>query len=74
MSEEKKKGTAPARAGHRRAKIAVYYLRRYPFNKLKKILRHNGLAAARVWAKEHMEDAALIRAKKAVKESNWAVR
>ncbi len=60
----------PARAGHRSAKIAVYYKLRYPFNKLKRILRHSGIAAARKWAKDHSAEAALIRAKKALGVNN----
>lgn len=29
---------------------AEYYMLRWPVNKLKRILRHNGLSAARSWA------------------------
>jgi aminopeptidase N len=71
VSEARGNRTAPARAGKRKGRISAYYQLNYPFNKLKKILRHNGLAAADAWAREHLQAAALIRAKKAVKESNW---
>lgn len=30
-----------------------YYMFRYPVNKLKRILRHNGLSAARSWASKN---------------------
>jgi len=62
---EAKRGI-PRRAGKRSGKILVYYNLRYPFNKLKKILRHNGPIAAQAWAQKHMAEGALMRAKKAL--------
>ncbi len=57
--QESKRGI-PRRAGKRSTKIAVYYKYRYPRNKLRRILKHNGEKAARKWAREHAAEGILI--------------
>ncbi len=51
----------PARAGQRRGRIIAYYALRYPYNKLKRILKHNGMAAARSWADKKSAAPVLLR-------------
>ncbi len=66
-SQSGSKAGIPRRAGQRSAKIKVYYKVRYPFNKLCRILRHNGPLAARDWAQKHKAEGVLLRVKKAVR-------
>lgn len=43
----------PARTGKRKGRIAAYYAGSYFRNKLRRILRRNGLEAATAWAEAH---------------------
>lgn len=48
-----KRGGRPKAAGKHTGKISMYYQVRYPRNKLRRILRHNGEELAREWARNH---------------------
>lgn len=43
----------PARTGKRKGRIAAYYAGAYLRNKLRRIVRRNGLEAANAWADRH---------------------
>lgn len=43
----------PKRTGKRKQKIAAYYAGAYRRNKIRRILRRNGLEAATAWAEQH---------------------
>lgn len=50
-SKQGGKGSAKTkRLGRRKAQIVHYYAYIYPLRKLRRILRHNGMAAAKEWA------------------------
>ena len=51
----------PSRAGKRKSYRSGYYTIRYPYNKLKRILRHNGMSAAISWADKNVASAILKR-------------
>ena len=51
MTEQKKPRGGNSKSPNKRPGYYThYYLTRYPVNKLKRIMRHNGLSAARSWA------------------------
>lgn len=51
--QKKKAKGAPTSAGRRPGKYKGYYLLVWPGRKLRRILRRNGVAAARAWAEVH---------------------
>lgn len=51
--KQDKKTTVKRSFGKKKSKIENYFKYNYPRNKLYRILKHNGLAAAEKWAAEH---------------------
>lgn len=50
MTQQKRGGNQKA-PNKRPGYYTAYYMLRWPVNKLKRILRHNGLQAAQAWAR-----------------------
>jgi hypothetical protein len=61
MSGKQAKQGIPGKAGKRKGRIVSYYALRYPYNKLKRILKYNGMAAARSWADKKSAAPVLLR-------------
>lgn len=53
QKQKKKAKGLPKRTGKKKPYRTAYYQYRYPVNKLSRILKRNGLRAARAWAKAH---------------------
>ena len=48
------------RLGRHKAKIERYYAKVYPRHKLLRILKNNGIKAAKAWADKHLANGPLI--------------
>lgn len=53
VRDPKQKRGTPNRTGKRTVQINSYYSRRRALNKLRRILRSNGVEAAREWARKY---------------------
>lgn len=59
--QKKKAKGLPKRTGKKKPYRTAYYQYRYPVNKLSRILRRNGLVAARAWAHAHGYESVFVR-------------
>lgn len=59
--QKKKAKGLPKRTGKKKPYRNAYYLHRYPVNKLKRILKRNGLEVARAWATAHGCEGIFVR-------------